>query len=65
MVTKYFTAEATAGSRGGLSDDELEQGYERLDETKEDWMGWPIDAMGYPQPKTGMSEIRMMIPWER
>lgn len=32
MAEKYFTELATGGARGGLSDSELEQGFEKIED---------------------------------
>lgn len=63
---KYFGAEATAGARGGMSDAELERGFERI-EDKDDTSSWLMDSAIIPGQKDppGMQQYRMHLDTER
>lgn len=59
MTAKYFTDLATGGARGGLTDEELVQGYEHL-KYPEDVRPLDADLDRKPPPVAGMP---LPDPW--
>ena len=64
-MVKYFTDLVTGGARGGMSDAEMEQGFERINNADDPWLSLMDQGIIAGETPKGMQQYRMRLDTER